>query len=118
VFDNDIETTFIWAGQDPADWGNVAGLKCDHPAQTPDAWTNQRNRFFGNRYYIPTSPNDGANYPHWTWRGDIGSDFCTYPTFQGFGQDTSASGSTKTMDGTVTIPSARDLQAGTRGALS
>jgi hypothetical protein len=107
VYDNDIESTYVFPTSGDG-WGNAAGIKTDDTAnQDPEVWTSQGNLFEGNRYYVPSS-----GYQHWSWRADLGTDFATWAQWQGYGQDTDASGASRTVGGHATVPGPPTLNAG------
>lgn len=116
VYDNDIESTYEYPTSGTG-WGNAGGIKTDDTAnQDPEVWDSQGNSFEGNRYYVPNSPGD-PNYPHWTWHGDLGTDFATFAQWQAYGQDTTAQGGSRTIGGHVTVPDPPTLDAGPKGQL-
>lgn len=113
IYNNQIEITFVYPTNGNS-WANAAGIKTDDTAnQEPEVWTTQGNSFHGNDYFVPNHPGD-ANYPHWTWRGDLGTDFCHFSDWQTtYGQDTTASGGSRTVGGTIgSFPGTPSLGAG------
>lgn len=77
VYDNQIECTYEYPTSGTG-WGNAGGIKTDDTVnQDPEVWTSQGNSFSNNDYFVPNSPGD-PNYPHWTWRADLGTDFATF----------------------------------------
>jgi hypothetical protein len=103
-YDNTIESTYVCCG---AGWGNAAGIHTDDSTQTPSVWTSQGNTFESNDYYVPSS-----TYQHWTWRADLGTDFATWSQWQGYGNDDTAGGGTRTIGTIASFPSPPTLGAG------
>jgi hypothetical protein len=94
VYNNDMQV--VWDG---SGFANLAGIQTDDANQTNGVYTSQGNTFENNRYYVPTTQS------FWTWIND----FESWAGWQALGNDDTG---TRTVGGTVTIPSAPTLNAG------